>query len=716
MSRPNITGAATQPVLQPGEDLFGFLLRYVQAKKLERLNDLARIAGSALPWTPVRLKQVLPRLSQLTGVSEAELEDAGLFPVRSANQASVKGWNGQLISYPSVTHRTARVCPACLAENGMARLIWRLAAYTECSRHAIQMVEQCWNCSNPISWSRRRLGLCGRCHRDLSKAPHVPSEPTALAIALDVERRADRAGPVTIFPGRTEVADLQPFLNLVLRLGCFLRGLDRGWRLSCGHSVEEFRRTITAAGGILCSDWPKAFHADLRRRIIRPWRLADSDLYAAFPRLYGGLRLYPELKPVLDEFDRYMFREEREIVSHISRTSSFWRRQGRWRDTKSITEAAEALHTTGDVFLQLVRDLKIDLMAVKEGQKSIHRHIRFNDFVRVAAALTRERWRKQVGAGDGLVPVVKRNGTVLIHPRELQNLAKGRPFPSVDLDAHEHADLYVSYRILSKRLGLTEEATSRLVRADFFRRYHSERSAAHSIGVPLAGWCRFEARVSEMFGERPVGRLTDEFIGVGEVIRRFRTYGLEYAGLLQAVFDGTIAPGGLLPEVQGLRRLMLARSDVERLVSAKRKSLFGELLESDEVCRRLGLVSRRVLAHLESKQLITGRNIDGCPGGACGYDAAECERFENEYISLITIQAALGGSRRSLRKTFAAAGARPAIGPEVDGCWQTFYRREDLRKLLPDSLFMRHPADQNPRPGNTWAPSGVTGSWHSSAQ
>jgi hypothetical protein len=45
-----------------------------------------------------------------------------------------------------------RVCPACLAEDGIARMEWEVKACMACPRHRCMLLSKCPSCARHLCW------------------------------------------------------------------------------------------------------------------------------------------------------------------------------------------------------------------------------------------------------------------------------------------------------------------------------------------------------------------------------------------------------------------------------------------------------------------------------------------------------------------------------------------------------------------------------------
>lgn len=72
-------------------------------------------------------------------------------------------------------------CPACLAETGYYRRVWRLGFVTCCPAHACRLHDHCPGCGAALEPHRSRaLHICARCGADLSRATIVPGSKRVL--------------------------------------------------------------------------------------------------------------------------------------------------------------------------------------------------------------------------------------------------------------------------------------------------------------------------------------------------------------------------------------------------------------------------------------------------------------------------------------------------------------------------------------------------------
>jgi hypothetical protein len=122
----------------------------------------------------------------LTGLDQADRY--------SYRQVAARGW--------TPAHGT-QICPACIAENGVWKIAWRLLPVTACTDHGVDLVAECPSCGRPFRDQRhshlRRVGaatVCGnplgqgpvkQCQHDLTTLGAVPASPTVLATQARID-------------------------------------------------------------------------------------------------------------------------------------------------------------------------------------------------------------------------------------------------------------------------------------------------------------------------------------------------------------------------------------------------------------------------------------------------------------------------------------------------------------------------------------------------
>ena len=163
----------------------------------------------------------------------------------------------------SMIHPHARVCPACLAHDGIADSAWSLRLYIGCSEHRTKLAEFCPSCGKALLWNRRGIRTCV-CGYDLAeiRTPRLPDDQVELmsmirsACSLFAARTAT---PRT--PAELALPDLLKMIMLVsLDNACY-------WELglwNCKRNANELVRKAAKA----LTNWPHGIRT-LLRRVLR---------------------------------------------------------------------------------------------------------------------------------------------------------------------------------------------------------------------------------------------------------------------------------------------------------------------------------------------------------------------------------------------------------------------------------------------------------------
>ena len=177
-----------------GESVASYLLRVAAANGYSGIPALLRVLdfGSNRPLSEVLLRlrldsRALRDLGRMSMGDPEHLRDLlaeALPPLPDATEAIF--FADCRIDRDALVLDTGPICPACLASNRFASADWELAPVTVCTKHHILLRDSCERCDSPLTWQRRSVELCGRCHADLTQqcAPRVTDE-SVIAVTED---------------------------------------------------------------------------------------------------------------------------------------------------------------------------------------------------------------------------------------------------------------------------------------------------------------------------------------------------------------------------------------------------------------------------------------------------------------------------------------------------------------------------------------------------
>ena len=244
------------------ESIPGYLLRVAEANGYPKFQWLARAAG---------LRRIDPfggsgnlQLEALLNLEPGEID--GKFYGRTAVEGArdhVRFGNGTVHRF-AIDLKRARICPLCLAEKGIARMAWDLAAVTVCPHHQCRLIDECPTCKSPLTWSRDKLATCLHGH-DLTQVEVMPASDPACglgAVILEKAGLSNAAESNVEFAPAVERMKIADALDLTTFLGTWAigRGGGQGRRVIRNLPLQDRHAAFGAAAGIL-SEWPNRFYA-----------------------------------------------------------------------------------------------------------------------------------------------------------------------------------------------------------------------------------------------------------------------------------------------------------------------------------------------------------------------------------------------------------------------------------------------------------------------
>jgi len=248
-----------------GESLPGYLLRLAEANGYGGIREFLRIADVS-PHKSLRAQllqlrtdaHTLARIGRIAVgdarhldpfLAEALPADPGLGPPEALF------FEERRVDVDALYPARSPVCPACLADGGIAREEWDLAPVTVCAVHGTVLIDACPTCGAALEWSRPQLLYCGQCGADLRGAPAVPASPAAQEVSMHFQVLAPFR--VKIHGGRRLVVDwdemFRAFKALLLpdwawALASYPRSLVADSAVAARHAlIEQLAGTLSGA-------------------------------------------------------------------------------------------------------------------------------------------------------------------------------------------------------------------------------------------------------------------------------------------------------------------------------------------------------------------------------------------------------------------------------------------------------------------------------------
>jgi hypothetical protein len=232
-------------------------------------------------------------------------------------------------------------------------------------------------------------------------------------------------------------------------------------------------------------------------------------------------------------------------------------------------------------------------------------------------------------------------------------------------------DAAVGMRNVARRLGIAASRVAELRDAGLLKR----------IGDTGRGGAWYDGRQVEVFAERVVALAKldyaqTEAISIAHALR-FRLPGGEAPNLIRAIIRGAVQV--FRGQDRGVRLGDLL-FPVVALAELPRSTRECNTRSLPDAARALGVKQQVVYALARSGHLRVTR-ARGRLRTAGRTTKASLAFFRCHYISAVELAAALGTSPRKAIKEMAERHIRPAIGPDIDGCRQVFFRRVSLRSV-----------------------------------
>jgi hypothetical protein len=220
-------------------------------------------------------------------------------------QPSGNKYNGSYLFFGTPAYRDSirpghpKICPRCLRDAPYCRRIWEFILVTVCPIHRCQLIDECPNCNQRITWVRNKLTTC-QCNFDWRDS-HVVSVPESelrlthlvfqICGLLNDEEKS-------FLPQRNPLS-AHGLKDLTLAM-IFIAGQRQGLSLSTinhlmpGRRNKDFHKLFTNAFYIF-ENWPNNYYRFLdwcsaqKRNIPPVYERLQSVLYKDFGKLYIGI-------------------------------------------------------------------------------------------------------------------------------------------------------------------------------------------------------------------------------------------------------------------------------------------------------------------------------------------------------------------------------------------------------------------------------------------
>jgi hypothetical protein len=376
---------------------------------------LAEANGYRLPWL-LRQAAIPPTFatmpfdadvaSRVLGAGADTIAAAAFWPV--PDRRGLVGMGGHHLPAALVLPARKRICPACLAGDGIARQFWQLLPAVACAEHGSLLMDECPACHRPFDFRDVPLAGC-RCGWRSANAPLREASSPIVRVTAFLHRvaRAEEARE-----GEAPVVGIGAAMRLTwLAAGA---GEEDGWRAlhMSKPSVAGTAALVGAAAPVLLQ-WPDGLHQWLadRRRDVEGRIGMRAEFGAWSARLSNVLRV-PGCEAVAEEARCWLARD---WGRRTLKPSSFLAR----RDTEStpltMREAADRLGVAPVAITRMIADGRLDADSRAMGRRTMRR-IRPEEVERAveaaAAMLDARSASKVVGISEGMIERLGRAGVL----------------------------------------------------------------------------------------------------------------------------------------------------------------------------------------------------------------------------------------------------------------------------------------------------------------
>ena len=253
-----LAGYPLRPTRQPGESLAGFVSRHF---------------GTNGHWMPEALHHAITTLYR--SESAVRREEAWALIRRLTGQDSTEDrrlWLDQRFSLPEAGPKRKgrswqrailspiRVCPRCLAEQGVHLALWELPLVSICPLHDCLLLQHC-QCGRGLTWPSMGPDWTCRCGQSLTTLVSPPASPALGRLTRLVAETSGLHTPSWAPDVERRVAThLRQTYALVFWLQELLQCIHE---VSRGHATHE--RTTDERLGRLLKDWPDGLECRLLR-------------------------------------------------------------------------------------------------------------------------------------------------------------------------------------------------------------------------------------------------------------------------------------------------------------------------------------------------------------------------------------------------------------------------------------------------------------------
>lgn len=500
-----------------GESLHGCLMRHAEQNMYDNLSWIIELATAETfeQWQMAGLSQHTPALSALLDIPEAQLRAVG-YVKADVQGCTLSGFGDQVFSRPLLDFVNAGVCPQCLSESGHIRQVWDLGLLVACPHHGKLLLRVCPDCGRKLKWRRSAVCFCD-CGCDLRSAEtlDVP-EPTRHLMELIYVATGECSATENLgFPGlpMLRTLSLEQISDLVLFVARWLRSGKTINVLSLPRMTIQDRIDLCTDVANVFQTWPDGWRAAIADFGTR--RVQKNDRLFGLQKIFGGLyvklfyRSEPQFSMLREEFLRVVSVGEMALMCSVGRNHVAF---------------GERLTENKYVPAQEARDI-------------------------MGIGLRTFDWLKEIGK---LEIQTRQIGRKVVHLISRENVAA----------AKDYLDSLMPLAQVSQRLGITVSMVERLTKGgalpavrgksvDGYRNWLFERTEVEDFRRQL-----------NRAAKRPFKKETDRLIPLTAAIMGVRTFGVQAAQVLNAIFESRLRAFKVGDTVKKLDDVLIGHREV----------------------------------------------------------------------------------------------------------------------------------------------------------
>ena len=536
--------------------------------------------------------------------------------------------NGHPCPMELVSVARRKVCPQCLVESPHHRVVWDLSILSVCLKHGVWLIDHCQSprCRKILKWTTGTPSQCsnGRCRANLTKLTTTKANVAHInAIRPLIELVEKTNGTLNSAP-----LDVGDMLWLSYKIGLLKSSSPHNARpISFSSKHAEDLPKVLACGFSIFQNWPENFVEMLDELKStadeRKGRYGVRKQFGRFPDWLNLLADTPGTDVLRKEFARYLVdRPEITTRSTLARIPSV--DVDTCKRRINFTDAALILGVGVPTLTRLAG--KHDLWLTKPSGKGS------------AAALKADK----VYALRGTLDAQAAN-------RQTLQVQEAHEVLGLNRDAFRSVE---RCGIVSRLVGMNDDLSEGVFcQRDITSLVHRAMAMAPQSSEAL------------------------QATSLRNIVEIARFGGSTTGEVLQAMFDGLIAPKGFDPNAKGLLGLLFEPVRVARLTRRA-----GAPISVKEAALRLNVKEEVIRGWIHSGRLIASRSSHkGISGTAIALKTIE--KFRVKYVTATEVAKELGLPIKTGGRVLIRHGAKPVSGPGVDNLRQTLFSRKQIDRL-----------------------------------